>query len=65
MKLEIWIQKSNEEKSKCSISLSTGGHQWVLGERNLSAEVFENFDLITENLKKLKEIKADNAYMPA
>lgn len=42
-----------------------GSHWWVPGERNLSAEQFENVDTIVENWKELRRIKTDNAYVLA
>lgn len=35
------------------------------GERNLSAQQFENVDTIVENWKELRGIKTDNAYVLA
>lgn len=46
-------------------ALGAGGPSFLLGERNPSVEGFANFDTITENVKKLKEIKTENAYVLA
>ena len=64
MKFEIWMQKSKGVvKVQCQADIVGLGQfhrancHRVLGERNPGAEGFENFDTLTENLKKKKNLR--------